>query len=130
MFIKHTLFLIDNTQGCGILFVHPSTVKTGSPALIEFYPSDQIKKSHVYIYDYDIVRNNVTFNFSGERHERYELIEASEMRHVLQMKSVTPEDAGDYRVDCRSYLGTTDIASLRVAGLRLCCLIIYRSLHS
>ena len=32
------------------------------------------------------------------------MIESSEMRYVLEIKSVTPEDAGDYRVDCGGIL--------------------------
>jgi len=99
--------------------VRPSTVKKGSPALIEFYPSDQFKEFHApNHYNFIVMKNNVTFSFSDERHE---LIEASEMRHVLKITSVTPEDAGDYRLDCGRFLGTTNTASLRVASLCLCC---------
>jgi len=32
------------------------------------------------------------------------MIESSEMGYVLEIKSVTPEDAGDYRVDCGGIL--------------------------
>ena len=61
-----------------------------------------------------MMRNNETINFSNESHE---VTEASEMRHVLKIKSVTPEDAGDYRVDCLGVLGTSNTAYLRIAGL-------------
>jgi len=101
--------------------VHPSTAKGCSPALIEFYPSDQFKEYHAHentINDYNfnikIMRNNATLRFSDQRHE---VIEAREMRHVLEIKSVTPDDAGDYRVDCWGFLGTSNTAYLRIAGL-------------
>jgi len=92
---------------------------TGSPALIEFYSSDQLKKIFAPLYErYTITRNNVTISFPDERHK---MIETSEMRHVLEVKSVTSEDAGDYRMDCGSYLGTTNTDRLHVAGLCFCC---------
>jgi len=94
--------------------VRPSIVKSGSRALIEFYPSDQFKTFHADTHHYIVMRNNVAFSFSDERHE---LTEASEMRHVLEIKSVTPEDAGEYRVDCLGFIGTSNTAYLRIAGL-------------
>ena len=107
-------------MGCGALFVRPSTVQKGSPVMIEFYPSDQFKMSNGqnYLNNYTMKRNNATFNFSDVKHE---LIEASEMRHVLEIKSVKTEDAGDYRVDCGSYLGSTNTAFLNVTGLCYFC---------
>jgi len=107
-------------MGCGALFVRPSTVQKGSSAMIEFYPSDQFKMSNGQKYpnNYTMIRNNVTFNFSDERHE---VIEASEMRHVLEIKSVKTEDAGDYRVDCGMNLGTTNTAGLNITGLWVFC---------
>ena len=55
--------------------------QSGSLALIEFYPSDQLKKVGVNKNDYRMIRNNVTFNFSGVKHE---VIETSERRYVLE----------------------------------------------
>jgi len=92
--------------------VRPSVAVKGSTVQIQYYPSD-IMKGKPWNY-FIITRNNVTFNFSDGKHE---VIEASEMRHVLEVKSVTTGDAGDYRVDCDSYYGTTNTASLRVVGL-------------
>jgi len=112
-FKTHIYVSIDSTNGCGTLCVRPSTAKSGSCALIEFYPSDQFRKKYSDINDYNVVRNNVTLSFFGERHE---LIEASEMRHVLEIKSVTSEYAGDYRVDCKGSYGTTNTACLIITG--------------
>jgi len=95
--------------------VRPSIVKRGSPVQIEFYPSNQLKKFHADIHHPKMMRNNETINFSNESHE---VIEASEIRHVLKIKSVTTEDAGDYRVDCGGVLGTTNTACLNITGLR------------
>jgi len=95
--------------------VRPSTAKRGSRALIEFYPSDQFKKNYADINDYIVVRNNVTLSLFEER--RHELIEVSEMRHVLEITSMTPEYAGDYRVDCKGSYGTTNTACLNITGL-------------
>ena len=105
-------------MGCGALFVRPATVQQGSPVLIEFYPSDQFKMSNGQKYpnNYTMIRNNV--NFSDERHK---VIEASEMRHVLEIKSVTTENAGDYRVDCWGYLGASNTAYLNITGLSYFC---------
>ena len=58
-----------------------------------------------------MTKNNVTFDTSGERHK---VIEVVNMRYVLEIKSVTPEDAGNYRIDCGSYYGTTNTASLHI----------------
>ena len=97
--------------------MRPSVVKNGSTVWIEYYPSDIMKGKP---WDYFIMtKNNVTFDSSGER---YKMIDFIKMRHVLEIKSVTTEDAGDYRVDCGSY-GTTNTASLRVAGLCPGCTI-------
>jgi len=93
--------------------VRPSTVKSGSRALIEFYPSDQFKKYNAHKIDYKILRNNKTLNLPDERHEWNK---SSEMRRVLEIKSVTTEDAGDYRVDCERLLGSTNTACLNITG--------------
>jgi len=62
-----------------------------------------------------MIRNSVAYNFSDEKQE---MIEASEMRYLLVMiNSVTTEDAGDYRVDCSGYLGTSNTACLNITGL-------------
>jgi len=100
--------------------VRPSIVKSGSRALIEFYPSDQFKKVGVDEKAFTMIRNNETFNFSRIKHE---VIEASEMRHVLEIKSVTHEDAGDYRVDCGKNLGNTNTACLNITGLCYFCAV-------
>ena len=112
------IYILDNTRGCGILVVRPPMAMTGSPVLIEFYSFFQLKIFAPLYERYTITRNNVTNSFPDERHK---MIETSEMRHVLEVKSVTPEDAGDYRVDCGSYLGTTNTDRLHVTGLCLCC---------
>jgi len=93
--------------------VRPSTVKSGSRALIEFYPSDQFKKYYAHKIDYNILRNNKTINLPDERHEWNK---SNEMRHVLEIRSVTTEDAGDYRVDCERLLGSTNTACLNITG--------------
>ena len=93
--------------------MRPSTAKSGSRALIEFYPSDQFRKYYADIHDYNVVRNNVTLSCFDERHK---LIEATEKRHVLEIKYVSSEYAGDYRVDCKDSYGTTNTACLNITG--------------
>jgi len=90
----------------------------GSTVQIEYYPSDRKGKQRDY---FNMTKNNVTFDTSDER---YKLIESSEMGYVLEIKSVTPEDTGDYRVDCGSYYGTTNTASLHITGLNSVCQIV------
>ena len=114
---------LDNSKGCGILSMRPSMVEKGSSVQIEYYPSDTMKGKP---WDYfNMTKNNVTFDSSGER---YKKIETSEMRHVLEIKSVTPEDTGDYRIDCGSYYGTTNTASLHITGLYSVCQILSKIL--
>jgi len=124
--IKPYLFYVylDNSKGCGILSVRPSVVEKASTVQIEYYPSDTMKVKPWDYYFY-MTKNNVAFDSSGER---YKKIESSEMRHVLEIKSVTPEDTGDYRIDCGSYYGTTNTASLHITGLYSVCQILSKIL--
>jgi len=91
----------------------------GSTVKIEYYPSDVRKGKPPD--KFNMTKNNVTFDSSGER---YKVINIINMRYVLEIKSVTPEDAGDYRVDCGSDLGTTNTGSLHIAGLYSGCQIL------
>ena len=93
-------------------------VKKGADVRIEYFPSYQMKGKPWN--NFIMTKNNVTFNSSGDRHK---VIEAINMRYVLEIKSVTPEDAGDYRVDCGSYYGTTNTASLHMTGFYSVCRI-------
>jgi len=92
--------------------VRPSIAEKGSTVHIEYYPSD-IRKGKPPDY-FNMTKNNVPFDSSKER---YKVIESSELRHVLEIKSVTPEDVGDYRMDCGGYLGSTNTASLHIKGI-------------
>ena len=92
--------------------MRPSIAEKGSTVHIEYYPSD-IRKGKPPDY-FNMTKNNVPFDSSKER---YKVIESSELRHVLEIKSVTPEDVGDYRMDCGGYLGSTNTASLHIKGI-------------
>ena len=98
-------------------------VNKGAAVRIEYFPSYQMKEKP---WKYFIMtKNNVTLDSSGERHK---VIEVINMRYVLEIKSVTPEDAGDYRIDCGSYYGTTNTASLHMTGLYSVCRILSKIL--
>jgi len=69
----------------------------------------------------------VTTNFTDGKHK---VIKASAIWHVLEIKSVKTNDAGDYRVDCGSYYGTSNTASLRVVGLCPGCTVLLYKIYS
>jgi len=87
----------------------------GSTVQIEYYPSDLMKEKWDYL---TMTRNNLTLSLPRVEHK---VNKELNMWYELELKSVTPEDAGDYRVDCGNYLGTTNTVSFHIIGLYSGC---------